>query len=72
MSAGADPASEKQVARSVDTFGELATEYLDGHAKVKKKSWREDKRILDAELLPNLKHVLLKDVKRREVRELIQ
>jgi integrase len=34
------------------TFGELAANYIDHHAKPNKKSWAEDQRQLDASLLP--------------------
>jgi integrase len=37
------------------TFGELATEYINGHAKVNKRSWQEDDRQLKASLLPKWK-----------------
>ena len=49
---GHDPAEEKQAARGAETFGELANEYLERHAKQKKRSWREDERILNRELRP--------------------
>jgi len=37
---GEDPATEKLLARQAGTFDELAEEYLQRHAKRKKKSWR--------------------------------
>ena len=43
---GADPAGEKQAQRRAESFGELAELYLDKHAKVLKRSWREDERTL--------------------------
>jgi integrase len=49
---GADPATEKQIARDVLTFGALAKTYIDDHAKPRKKSWAEDQRQLDTDLLP--------------------
>jgi len=67
-----DPAASKHAARQADTFEDLAHEYLDHYAKPKKKSWREDERTLNAELLPALKHIALKDLKRRDIRELLQ
>ena len=70
-STGADPATEKQRARKGETFGELADEYLTRHAKPKKRSWREDDRILNAELLPRWRFRKVKEITRRDVRDLI-
>lgn len=49
---GEDAASEKHAARRGETFAELAKEYIERHAKKHKRSWREDQRMLDAEVLP--------------------
>jgi integrase len=48
---GNDPATAKREARAAETFGELAALYLERHAKVEKRSWPEDERIIDRELL---------------------
>jgi integrase len=53
---GGDPAVEKRAAREVLTFGALATKYIDDYAKLKKKSWEEDERQLDADLRPKWKN----------------
>jgi integrase len=71
VSSGSDPAVEKRAARTAETFGNLAEECLERHAKIKKRSWKEDERILNAELLPHWKHTPLRDLKRREVRNLV-
>ncbi|MGH9409544.1 MAG: tyrosine-type recombinase/integrase [Vicinamibacterales bacterium] len=52
---GGDPVLEKRAAREVLTFAELAQQYIDDYAKVQKKSWKEDQRQLDADLLPKWK-----------------
>jgi Arm DNA-binding domain len=52
---GGDPAVEKRTAREALTFGALAAKYIDDYAKPKKKSWQEDQRQLDADLLPKWK-----------------
>jgi integrase len=52
---GGDPVVEKRAARDVLTFGELAQDYIDNHAKPKKRSWQEDERQLNASLLPKWK-----------------
>jgi integrase len=53
---GGDPARDKQKARDVLTFGELARRYIHDHAKPNKRSWAEDQRQLDASLLPKWKN----------------
>jgi integrase len=44
--------AEKRAAREVLTFSELADKYIEEYAKPNKKSWGEDKRQIDADLLP--------------------
>src|SRR5438093_5221186 len=43
---GEDPASERRAANEAITFGELTDQYVEKHAKPKKRSWEEDERIL--------------------------
>ena len=50
---GGDPVVEKRAARDVLTFGELAEAYIENHAKPKKRSWAEDERQMNADLLPS-------------------
>ena len=64
---GEDPAAEKHAEHESPTFGYLASEYMEHHAKVKKKSWRKDQRALDRELLPRFKHRRADDIPRREI-----
>lgn len=71
VSAGSDPALAKRASRAAETFADLAEDYLERHARLKKRSWKEDQRILNAELLPQWKHVALKDLRRRDVRDLV-
>jgi integrase len=52
---GADPAADARRHRVSETFGDLANLWLERHAKVKKRSWREDERMLKHDLLPALK-----------------
>jgi integrase len=49
---GGDPVVEKRAAREVLTFGELAESYIENHAKPTKRSWAEDERQMNADLLP--------------------
>ena len=69
---GRDPGAEKQADRRAETFGELATEYLEGHAKPNKRSWKEDERILDHDLLPDWRSRQAKSITRRDVRVVLK
>lgn len=64
---GEDPATEKSINRGAPTFGEMAEEYIEKYAKQRKRSWEEDRRILDYDLLPRWKNVKAQDIKRRDV-----
>ncbi|MFB3855005.1 MAG: tyrosine-type recombinase/integrase [Vicinamibacterales bacterium] len=67
-----DPAAEKKEAKRAETFGELAKEYLDKHAKKHKRSWQEDERMLNADVLPAWKHRKVREITRRDVRALLE
>jgi integrase len=69
---GQDPASRKKVERAAETFGELAALYMEKHAKPRKRSWREDERTLNHDVLPRWKNVPAKAITRRDVRELLE
>jgi integrase len=68
---GVDPAVEKQQRREADTFKELADKYIAKHAKPNKKSWKDDQRNLNTNILPDWKNRLVRDITRRDVRELV-
>jgi len=59
------------VEEPVPTFGELAEVYLERHAKLKKRTWRDDERNLKVDLLPAWKDRPAKDLGRRDVAELL-
>lgn len=67
---GADPAAQAKAATK-DTFGKLAALYLERHAKRTKRSWQEDERILNRDLLPAWRDVPVRSLTRRQVRELL-
>jgi integrase len=69
---GENPAAEKRAARLGETIGDLAKDYLTKHAKVHKRSWRDDERYLDVEILPLWTHIKVKDLSRRDVRALVE
>jgi integrase len=52
---GGDPVVEKRAARDVLTFEKLAEKYVDDYAKLNKKSWEEDERQINSDLLPKWK-----------------
>ncbi len=64
---GEDPQVEKVAEREAVTFGEMAETYLERHAKIKKRRWREDERILRVDLLPQWRGWKAKSIGRREV-----
>jgi integrase len=70
---GEDPAAEKKIAREADTFADLAREYMERHAKVRKRerTWRQDQRVIDRELLPRWRHRKAKDIRRRDIQALL-
>lgn len=52
LATGHDPAAGRELQKQGPTFTELAAEYLERHAKVHKRKWRQDERDLERELLP--------------------
>lgn len=79
---GIDPADEKQRKRDDairahaeksrnPTVRELAALYLNLHAREKKRSWQEDERILNADVLPAWGNRKIRDVTRADVNHLL-
>lgn len=70
-----DPAAVKlarrQAAATDWTVEDLAREYVERHAKTRKKTWREDERMLQKDVVPSLGQLRAKDVKRGNVRDLL-
>jgi integrase len=64
---GGDPAADKKAERLAETIAELADGYLNMHAKPHKRSWREDERLLNREILPRWRNRKVRDVKRRDI-----
>src|SRR6266571_4009018 len=62
---GINPATKKKAEREAETFDYLAREYLERHAKPKKRSWEEDERIIETDLLPVFGGGRAKDITRR-------
>jgi integrase len=68
---GADPAASKKGARKAETFAELADEYLERHAKQKKRSWRKDELAIDRDLKPRFGRMKAKAVARKDVLKML-
>ena len=69
---GRDPALEKRETREADTMGDLADRYVEEYAKPKKRSWKDDRRLLETRVLPSWRHRAAREIRRRDVRELVQ
>ena len=69
---GQDPAQRHEDVRRAGTFKDLSQAYLEKHAQAKKRSWREDRRIIASELLPAWKDTRAAEIHRRDVRELLE
>ena len=68
---GEDPARSKREAREATTFADLAERYLSEHAKPRKRSWREDARLLRRDVLPRWGQVAAHEIRRGDARELV-
>jgi site-specific recombinase XerD len=68
---GDDPATTKQQTRAAATVSDLAAQYLELYAKVHKKSWRDDDRLLRTEVLPQWGRRKAADIQRRDVLALL-
>jgi len=69
-SVGRDPAAERREARE-QTFGNLARLYVEQHARRKKRSWRDDARMIRRELQA-WKDRPVASLRRSEVRDLLE
>jgi integrase len=68
---GEDPAEDKQARRDAESFRGLADAYID-YAEKRHRSWVEEKRIIEKDLLPAFGFRQLVDIRRRDVRELVE
>ena len=71
VKAGIDPVTEKlekeRTEKAADTIEQLATEYIEKWAKPRKRSWKEDQRILNHDILDKWGKRKAKDITRRDV-----
>jgi hypothetical protein len=77
---GIDPAEEQKRQEAAEValraegykFKALAAQYLEEYAKLNKKSWEEDQRLLNRLLLPEFQDRNVKDISRRDVRTFLR
>ncbi len=69
---GHDPAQAKRDRLDAPSFGALAARYLTEYARPRKRSWKEDRRLLDSEVLPHWRHRAAREIQRADARELVQ
>lgn len=69
---GIDPVAEKIRAENARSFRELYVEFLEKHAKPRKRSWRNDAWMAKRHLLPRWGRVKAQDVSRHDVRALVE
>ncbi len=62
-----DPLEERKKEAQGESFGELATKYLEEHAKPRKKSWRDDERRIEKHLRPAWNNLKVRSIKRADV-----
>jgi hypothetical protein len=67
---GGDPGTRKRQAREAIRFDDLADAYLEGHAKVQKRSWKTDVQRIRDYLVPLWGSRKAETIKRRDVAEL--
>ena len=72
---GEDPKVEiKEIQRANRNFysvQDLCDEYIERYARVRKKSWKEDERILEKDIIPIWKRRKASDIKRKDVINLL-
>ena len=62
---------EKLSRRKINTFADLANEYLERHAKLRKRTWRDDLSKLNRYILPRIGAREAEDIAKREIIEII-
>ncbi len=67
---GTDPLEERQRAAQGRTFGDLITSYIERHAKVHKKTWRDDEQRLDRHIPATWRSRKADSINRQEIAEL--
>jgi integrase len=69
---GKNPQAIKAEVRQAETFSEVARLYIEKHAEREKASWQEDQRKIERDLLPRWGKRKMKDIRRREIIDLLE
>jgi integrase len=69
---GKNPLTAKIDERNAETFKAMAEEYIERWAKAKKKSWQEDQRIINRDLLPYFGMTRAKEIARMDITALLE
>lgn len=67
LARGIDPAEQRDAVREGETFAEVAEQYLTLWARREKRSWMEDQRILDRDVLPTLGKTKAREVTKKDI-----
>jgi integrase len=68
---GKDPAAEKKAERSKGTFEELATQYVEQHAKKANKSWRQGDALVRRHALPRWGKLQANSISRSDIKTMM-
>jgi integrase len=68
---GEDPAAEKRAERGTGTFAEVATRYVEEHAKKRNKSWQQGDKLVRRYLLPLWGSLTVQSITRSDVRAMM-
>lgn len=68
---GHDPAGERRAQREAATFAELVSDYIERHAKPRKRSWRADEQMLKKHVPTTWGDRKAAEIARRDVRDLL-
>ncbi|MEP4190387.1 MAG: tyrosine-type recombinase/integrase, partial [Sneathiella sp.] len=73
VASGEDPAEDRLQQRKAPTFSQLAEDYMERHAKPNKrpKSIKDDQSMLDNYLLPRLANHKVKEIRQRDMEQII-
>lgn len=71
ISEGEDPANKKRLRREAMTMRDLGELFIEKYAKVEKRTWAEDERMLGREIYPAIGGMKILSVRRRDVLDII-
>jgi integrase len=72
VGAGEDPGKAKKEARRAQTIAELVDDYIERHAKIRKRSWLKDRKMLDKDFVPALGARRIGEVEYQDIRRAIE